>query len=873
MSKKWMALCLAASLLFFLALPKVYANPSVTVNIDRTVPFSQALTQSNLELGVTHTQAYYGDGTNSTAVATAESLLTSASKYQNVHIMGFGSSNPAPAPNSSNYNDGTEPAYNWANLDSKMQSVIDSGAVPVITLCCAPDWMKDASYQPGASGSLTLTMDLKFPDSTKVNSPMIALRHGTTNAIELYVKDDPVQGEAVVYYKSGGTDVAVGGPLTYASYYHPITITVDVATNTFSLKSGGVTTNGIAFQNSATVIDNLYFSTPSSAASLFYLDNIRIETDTGSAMLNDKYLDDSAGSKPPGWIVSGATGSATVASETSDNRFKVDSTSTTTAYKYFGKTNWDLIEDEPLDDYFDEFAELAYQVAKRYPTVEYFQIWNEVKGFWDNVTNTKDEVRFTTFYNTIYDKLKTLETQSRHIYLGGPYLSTKGTGSGSFLDANGQQKYTGDYIVDPIRQEDEDFINYWLRNSHGADFLSLDRATLDFSDTNKPNYTQQEIVTLTHWFADVADQVNALMDTCTAESPSHPTCENGRLPIWWSESYGQTQNTTADSFASTVYSSMLYQMVISGAAVDLLWNPHQDSGPMSHNLFKSTNTSDGSALPNYYAFKAFHTEFSKGKPLYKTTSSDPMLKVLANDTRTLLINQHDYAVDVVLQGGVITLDAYETRLIDLSLATVTDSTTGNPMSNTQNLSSAPTKLAEDNFNGDTAGSAPSGWVLGTGTNLTVTADNTPSTVNKSMKLADTSTTLTDKATAQKSFTSTSDVVTTEFSYMHQTGVDYNVILVQRGTTRAVELHVHANGDIAYNYGTKVVLTSIAANTWYNLKIVADPSSDTYDLYVGQTKINSTPIPFKTTVPSLDNIKFQTSSTADSTFFIDNVYVY
>jgi hypothetical protein len=109
--------------------------------------------------------------------------------------------------------------------------------------------------------------------------------------------------------------------------------------------------------------------------------------------------------------------------------------------------------------------------------------------------------------------------------------------------------------------------------------------------------------------------------------------------------------------------------------------------------------------------------------------------------------------------------------------------------------------------------------------------------------------------------------------MHQTGVDYNVILVQRGTTRAVELHVHANGDIAYNYGTKVVLTTIAANTWYNLRIVADPSTDTYDLYVDQTKINSSPIPFKTTVPSLDNIKFQTSSTADSTFFFDNVYVY
>jgi hypothetical protein len=76
-------------------------------------------------LGVTLTQ--------DTQVEPADAKeLSRAGPLVNVHIMGFGVDNPMPAPGQ----------YDWSTLDARMDLVRDSGATPVITLCCSPDWMK-----------------------------------------------------------------------------------------------------------------------------------------------------------------------------------------------------------------------------------------------------------------------------------------------------------------------------------------------------------------------------------------------------------------------------------------------------------------------------------------------------------------------------------------------------------------------------------------------------------------------------------------------------------------------------------------------------------------------------------------------------------
>ncbi|HEV2378105.1 MAG TPA: Ig-like domain repeat protein, partial [Streptosporangiaceae bacterium] len=104
----------------------------VTVTVTVTVDRSTQAGTSQLSLGVTHTNTTVLGG-NATAVAGARSLLTKAVTYQNVFIYGWGSTNPEPSPGN----------FNWTSLDQRLAMIQSMGATPIITLCCAPDWMTD----------------------------------------------------------------------------------------------------------------------------------------------------------------------------------------------------------------------------------------------------------------------------------------------------------------------------------------------------------------------------------------------------------------------------------------------------------------------------------------------------------------------------------------------------------------------------------------------------------------------------------------------------------------------------------------------------------------------------------------------------------
>ncbi|GHE39013.1 hypothetical protein GCM10017673_46770 [Streptosporangium violaceochromogenes] len=57
---------------------------------------------------------------------------------QNQHIMGFGALNPEPRPKE----------FFWEDLDSRTNLIKRSGGTQIITLCCAPDWMKGGPEGP-----------------------------------------------------------------------------------------------------------------------------------------------------------------------------------------------------------------------------------------------------------------------------------------------------------------------------------------------------------------------------------------------------------------------------------------------------------------------------------------------------------------------------------------------------------------------------------------------------------------------------------------------------------------------------------------------------------------------------------------------------
>jgi hypothetical protein len=86
-----------------------------------------------LELGVTHTQNSLDSHDPEEATERGMEILRSDSAiWQNVHLMGFGTDNPEPSPGD----------YDWDSLDQRMELVEKTGGKAMLTLCCAPDWMK-----------------------------------------------------------------------------------------------------------------------------------------------------------------------------------------------------------------------------------------------------------------------------------------------------------------------------------------------------------------------------------------------------------------------------------------------------------------------------------------------------------------------------------------------------------------------------------------------------------------------------------------------------------------------------------------------------------------------------------------------------------
>lgn len=81
--------------------------------------------------GVTHTQ-FSADNEPDQVQEEARGLLGRVPMLQNQHIMGWGVGNPEPSPGQ----------FNFSDLDRRLTFMASSRATPVITLCCAPDWMK-----------------------------------------------------------------------------------------------------------------------------------------------------------------------------------------------------------------------------------------------------------------------------------------------------------------------------------------------------------------------------------------------------------------------------------------------------------------------------------------------------------------------------------------------------------------------------------------------------------------------------------------------------------------------------------------------------------------------------------------------------------
>lgn len=332
------------------------AAATTTVAADRPLP--------RFALGLTHTQHSADDWGDPASVASALAVARAAVTIQNQHLMGWGALNPEPVPGQ----------YDWSSLDERVALMRSSGAVPVITLCCAPDWMK--------------------------------------------------------------------------------------------------------------------------------------------------------GGRP-------------------------------------GDTDWSRLEEAPAPGHVHDFAALAVAVARRYPDVRRFIVWNELKGFYDAARNDWAMDRYLELYNAVYDALKQLDPE---IAVGGPYVVMD-----SWSDVRSMSNPSA--LVGPwgaIDQRSLDAVRSFLAGAHGVDFLVVDgtTATKDAGWIPDPTTALDKLAAVNRWLR-----------------------EQTPLPIWWAEWYVVPPGRGGE--AAELVRRALTTLARSGAAAALLWGPQADDDPDRPVLWTDTAAPGG----------------------------------------------------------------------------------------------------------------------------------------------------------------------------------------------------------------------------------------------------------------------------------------
>lgn len=310
------------------------------------------------------------------------------------------------------------------------------------------------------------------------------------------------------------------------------------------------------------------------------------------------------------------------------------------------RTDWSqaALETAPEPEHFADYAALAATVAKRYPDVRHFIVWNEFKGFWNDAEARWDYEGYTELYNLVYKALKKVDED---IMVGGPYLVMDSLDPRQEQDASTSLK--GPWGA--LDQRVLDAFDYWNENKAGADFVVVDGSSYTRDDELVPDEfaATDKFTAVSRWVRE----------------------RSGDLPLWWAEYYVEpadgddNRHGWSENRRVAVQASGLMAMAKGGATSGFYWNPQERTGECPGCLWTPTDKSDGGEeLPMYGLLSRFAEEFPPGTR-YETVSvaadDKPNVRVLADDEAVLVVNTLDRKISADIDGQKFDMAAYEVK--------------------------------------------------------------------------------------------------------------------------------------------------------------------------------------------------------------------
>ncbi|WP_369187350.1 xylan 1,4-beta-xylosidase [Streptomyces sp. R08] len=306
-------------------------------------------------------------------------------------------------------------------------------------------------------------------------------------------------------------------------------------------------------------------------------------------------------------------------------------------------TNWSQasLETAPKPGHYADYAALAATVAKRYPDVTHFIVWNEFKGFWNDSKQRWDYEGYTQLYNLVYKALKKVNPK---IMVGGPYLVMDSVDP---RDANASRTFKSSWGA--IDQRIIDAFDYWNEHKVGADFVVVDGSSYTNDDDLLPNEfgATDKLTAVSRW---VREQTHD-------------------LPLWWAEYYVEPADGNDDrkgwseTHRVAVQATGMIAMAKGGATSGFYWNPEAEKGTECAGcLWTPTDGSDGGRqLPMYDLVSRFDAAFGPGAR-FETVSvaadDVPNVRVLATDRTVLVVNTLDRQISAEVDGKTFDMTAY-----------------------------------------------------------------------------------------------------------------------------------------------------------------------------------------------------------------------